>query len=241
MRSARSRNQTRDLGESLQLGFAALPTGVTLGSQATTRVALRDNDTDEITLSISQSSVAEAAGGLQLRVTASLVLSSSDVLSQAVTLPLTFGGTAVSGDDYNLPGQAPSIVIPANSATGATAQATLSITLVDDETVEAKETLSIGSSVPGFDVAPVELDITDSDRASLSVTGPEGTVDEGSEASFLVRLSHPVDVPVSVDWALVDGSALVVEDVGSADDLRDADDRRRVRGRCDAQRRGAGA
>ena len=205
----------RDLGESLQLGFGELPTGVTLGSQATTRVALRDNDTDEITLSLSESSVAEAAGGLQLRVTASLVLSSSDVLSQAVTLPLTFGGTAVSGDDYSLPGQAPSIVIPANSATGATAQATLSITLVDDETVEAKETLSIGSSVPGFNVAPVELDITDSDRASLSVTGPEGTVEEGSEASFLVRLSHPVDVPVSVDWALADGSALVAEDVSS--------------------------
>ena len=171
-----------------------------------------------------ESSVAEAAGGLQLRVTASLVLSSSDVLSQAVTLPLTFSGTAVSGEDYSLPGQVPSIVIPANSATGATAQATLSITLVDDETVEAKETLSIGGSVPGFDVAPVELEITDSDRASLSVTGPEGTVDEGGEASFLVRLSHPVDVQVSVDWALVDGSALVVEDVGSADDLRDADD-----------------
>ena len=202
-----------DVGEGVRLGFGELPSRVVLGSQSTARVGLRDNDTDEITLSVSESSVDEAAGTIELRVTATLVLNLSDELAQAVSLPLALSGTAVSGEDYSLIGQVPVIAIPASSVTGTSAEATLSIALVDDETVEAVESLSIGGSVANFNVIPVEVEIRDADGASLSVTGPEGTVEEGGEASFVVRLSNPVDVQVSVDWVAVDGTALVSEDL----------------------------
>ncbi len=205
----------KDVGEGLRLSFADLPPGVTEGNHSTAMVDLRDNDSDAITLSVSHGSVAEEAGTLDIRVTASLLLSSADSLSEDLNVPLTLSGSAVSGTDYSLPGQVPAIVIPANSSSGDSVEVTLTLTLLDDEIVEGNRILSIGSSLAGFDVNPAEIEITDSDGASLSVTGPDQAVPEGGEASFVVSLSKPVDAEVLVNWTIVDGSAVVSEDLNT--------------------------
>ena len=202
-----------DLGESVRLGFGELPERVGAGDQSNAVVYLRDNDSDEISLSVSQRTVSEDAGTVDITVTASLLLSSAESLSVDLRLPLTLSGSAMAGSDYSEPSPTPSIIIPANSSTGASADTVFTLDLTDDAVVEGSEIILLDSTVAGFDVRAVGIQITDSDTAAVSITGPDSQVSEGGAASFTVSLSHAVDADVTAEWSVVDGSASGADDI----------------------------
>ena len=88
-----------------------------------------DSQTVNVTLSVSSSSIAEAAGAS----TVSAILSA--VSDQAVTVVLAAGGTATGGGtDYTL--SSSTITIPAGQTTGTT-----TVTAVQDVLVEGNETV----------------------------------------------------------------------------------------------------
>ncbi|MCB9875430.1 MAG: hypothetical protein H6821_14755 [Planctomycetaceae bacterium] len=76
------------------------------------------------------------------------------------------------------------------------------ITGVDEAIVDGPHKVTISASAAGFDPGSDTIDITNDDRATLSVG--DATVMEGNEGtttlSFPVTLSAAVDVDVSVDY-----------------------------------------
>ena len=113
-------------------------------------------------------------------------------------------GSAARNTDYTA-GTLTSITIPAGAATST---GTLSITPVDDEVVERDETIVIPgtTTVEGLNVTSATVTLTDGepgsdDTATVSIAGPASSVDEGTNAVFVVTLSHQVDAEVSVAWS----------------------------------------
>ena len=97
------------------------------------------------------------------------------------------------------------ITIPANSASATT---TLTLTPTDDKIVEGDETIRVEGTVGGFTVSPAEITISDGDRGTLSLSGPqpETEVLEGEDASYTVSLSHAIGRDVTVGWSVTPDS-----------------------------------
>src|SRR5207253_2386817 len=107
------------------------PTNATLGTNTSHTYTILDNDTaPTVTLSLSGSPMAEAAG--QATVSADL----SAVSGQNVTVNLLFTGTATFGTDYTSSGT--SITIPAGNAS-----ASITLTTVQDTLDEPDETITV--------------------------------------------------------------------------------------------------
>ena len=207
----------RDQGESVALGFGApLPSGVTAGSPASTTVMLRDNDSDGIELAItSPANLTEVATSTNITVTATLDLVSASSLSSSTVVTLMLSGTASSGTDYTPPGTLPTITFPSGAADGATATATLTLTPANDAVVEDAETIIVSGSATGFSVTATDIELIDTDTATVSIAAPSVAVSEGSAAAFMVTLSAPVDADVTVTWSATDGTATVADDLAA--------------------------
>ena len=128
-------------------------------------------------------SVSEGAG--QTTVTLQL----SEAAAEDVTVPLTLGGTAISGVDYS--SVPTTVVIPAGSTT-----ATFDIALVDDALFEVAETLILTMGAPTHAIAgsasKLTITIADNDGANkpaVRFTSESQSVAAGSTATLGVSLT----------------------------------------------------
>ena len=154
-----------DDGESVQLGFGVLPTGVSTGGTATSTVSITDDDVPSVTVSFGSAAYTVAEGG-----TVEVTVTLDPDPERMVTIPITKAnqGTA-SDDDYS--------GVPANVVfnSGETEKSiTFSATqdTIDDDGESVR--LAFGSPLPTDVTAasPQEavVSITDDDTAAGKVT-----------------------------------------------------------------------
>ncbi|MFA7206844.1 MAG: Calx-beta domain-containing protein, partial [Saccharofermentanales bacterium] len=170
-----------------------------------------DDDAPLVTLSVNNSSIAEAAG--VARVTATL----SATTTETVTVTLGFTGTATGGGvDYTA--SSSTITIAAGSLTGtATVTAVQDLMDEDDETVII-DIVSVTNAVESG-TQQVTVTITDDDEMpSLSVNDPSVTEgDSGTTTlTFTVTLSAASGKTVTVNYATAEGTATAGTDYLSA-------------------------
>ena len=183
-----------DDGESLQLGFDALPSGVLLGSPATARVALvEDVDVSTWFLFFEESSYTATEGGTAARVTVGL----SNPWKPALNEPLTIGiftpehrGGADASDYSGVP----------ERVTFRPGQTRVSFTVTATNDSDDDDGESIYLQFAGFDIEDLELDrgpraatvhLRDNDGASAvqAFFGAQTySVEEGSAVDVFVHL-----------------------------------------------------
>ena len=168
-------------------------------SSVSTRITDDDGTASSITLSVNPASLGEDAGETDITVTATLDGSNTLTTSTTVTIG-ALAGTATKDTDYAVNTALTSITIPANTLSG---KGTLTITPNDDVIVEGDETIIVsGTTTVGLTVSDATITLTDgdTDKVELSISGPSGNVDEGSNATFTVTLSKAVAKQVRVAW-----------------------------------------
>ena len=167
-------------------------------------VTITDDD-DAPNVSIADASVTE--GGTT---TVTVSLSSASALPISVNYT-TADGSALVDDDYT------AATGTLNFAAGETEQ-TIDISTVDNDLNENPETFSISLSEPTnatLGNADATVTISDDDAApSLSID--DVSVTEGETATVTVSLSSASALPISVDYATTDGSAVVGDDYTAA-------------------------
>ena len=143
------------------------------------------------TLILAADAVPTEGGG---RVTITVALT-SPAGPGGVTVTLTTGGTATSGDDYTLSSRT------VNIAAGATA-GTAIIRVIDDSVDDDYETIIVNAAAGGSSLSavPLTLTITDDDHAPAPAPTTmdllaRGTPTEGGDpVNIVVRLDHPAGV-----------------------------------------------
>ena len=159
-----------------------------------------------IILSASPDTIGEDAGATEATVTATL----NAALAADTVVVLTLGGTAAAPADYSATSLA-SITIPKGQTS---AEGTLTITPVEDETAEGDESIEVTGSYKRFTVSPDTITLTDNDTATVGISGPSGEVAEGEDAAFTVTLSKAIASETTVAW-----SAPLATDTAVAADL----------------------
>ena len=149
-----------------------------------------DGDPSSVVLTVDKTSFGESESAGTVNVTATL---EGGTLAQNAIVAVTLGGTATKGSsgDYTATTLG-NITITANQSSGT---GSFTVTPVNDQVVEGDETVLLQGASAGLDVTPATITITDSDTATLGITGPSVLVSEGSSAEFTVTLSHAVASP----------------------------------------------
>ena len=153
-----------DDGESVQLGFGVLPTGVSTGGTATSTVSITDDDAvaGKVTLELTPATINESGTGNASTVTASIPSASS----AATTVTVSVNPAATTTLTGNT-----TLTIPAGD-TNSTGVVT--ITAVNDDAVTGNRTVAVSgtavNSVGVTDPDDVTLTITEDDAAAGKVT-----------------------------------------------------------------------
>ena len=181
-----------DEGVTLSFG-AALPEGVTLGSEATATVSLIDADDPAVTVTFAQASYTASEDGAEAIVTVSLSAAPKREVVIPLTATATGGATAQgeSGEDYA--GIPSSLTFGANET-----EKTFTITALDDSIDDDGEGVTLGFDVsllegvtPGS-AATATVSLTDNDNPAVTVTYGASSYtasEDGAEAIVTVRLS----------------------------------------------------
>ncbi len=183
-----------------QSNLAATSLAVDITDGAT--VTLNNDDTEPtVTLSVDNSSIAEATG------TAAITATLSNLSINAATVTLAYSGTATSGTDYNATAST-SITIPAGSLS---ASATTGITAIQDANPETNETIIIDVTnvTNGTENGTQQQTITiiDDDTPNVSFTSTSSSgLESVSSANATVDLSVASGLTVTVDY-VVTGTA----------------------------------
>lgn len=152
----------------------------------------------DVSLSIDQSTIAEAAG------TATITATLLDSASVDVTVTLSFTGTATFPGDYTR--SAAQIVITAGNTTGS-----VTVTAVSDSSVEANESISVSitgvTNDLGFGAGAVTTQILDDDNhAPVFTTSATSSIPENTTAVLTV-VAEDTDVPAqTVTYSLTGGA-----------------------------------
>ena len=159
-------DEADDDGESLTVGFGALPNGVLPGRPATTLVLLEDNDTPVTAVSFDKSTYEVQEGGAPAPVTVRITLSDDPERELAVPLEVTLNGGATT-DDYD--------GVPASITFGSgEMEKSFQITAIDDEADDDGESLTVGFGALPDGVLPGEpatasVHILDNDAPVVTV------------------------------------------------------------------------
>ena len=174
------------------------PGNATLGASEAT-VTITDNDAASFTLAVSETAIAENAGTSTVTVGTGGVAFATN---QEITLAFT--GTATEGTDYTVSSK--TLTLTAGQSAVET-----TITAVDDRVDDEGETIVVearhGGSVVG---SRRTITITDDDTAGVRVSETALSVDEGSSASYTVRLNTQPTGPVTVAISGQAGTDLTV-------------------------------
>ena len=182
------------------------PVNAGLGSPASETVTIYANDA--VLFSSAGVSVHENAGVATLTVKLSGPSSLPVTVSYATT-----DGTALAGSDYTTSSGTVTF------APGDTSEA-ITIPLIDDTLAEANETFTIQLNSPSNANlgAPATATVTIYGNDSVSFSSSSAYVHENAgTASLTVKLSDVSSVPVSVGYAMVNGTALAGSDFVAAD------------------------
>ena len=177
------------------------PSNATLGSPSVHTYTITDDDAEPtVTLGLTGSPMAEAAGGAT--VTATLSAASG----KTVTVFLAFSGTATLTDDYTRSGT--SIVIPAGSTTGSITLAAVQDTLDEpDETI----VVDISSVTNGTESGTQQVTATITDDDAEPTVAFNATTSSGAESAtpalLAVSLSAASGKTVTVAYSVTGGSA----------------------------------
>ena len=161
-------------------------------------------DPEDITLAVAPTTIAEDAGATSVTVTA--MLSGARDTATAVTLDLA--GSATDPADYAATSPLPAVTIPRGQTR---ADATLTVTPVDDALVEADETITVNGRSGSRSVAPATVTLTDND-GSAAVTVEDASADEGEQITFTVTLDKAVAGGLKVTPSFTDGTAVAGTD-----------------------------
>ena len=180
-----------------------LPTGVTLDSgKKTVTVTITDADTATLGFDPATESVNEgSAATLTVKLT-------EEADSDVVFSWQTADGSAGSSD-YTAQA-ATSVTIAAGSKS-----ATLTVQTATDNVVEGNETFTATISASNLPTGvtldsakkTVTVTISDADTATLGFDPATESVNEGSKATFTVKLTEEADSDVVFSWQTADGSA----------------------------------
>ncbi len=193
--------------ESFSLGLANAQ-GATIGTASSTATILNDDSTQP-TLSVDDVAIDEGGTGTRTA-TFTVTLRRPSGQTGAVTVSyVTENGTATAGNDYVANGGT------LNFASSGNAAQTQQVTVVinGDQTLEANETFSVVLS--GATGASVAKDrgigtIRNDDSASVAIENAsrvEGAAGSTASLDLVVRLASASEVPVTVSYGTVDGSA----------------------------------
>ncbi|GAA3938222.1 beta strand repeat-containing protein [Litoribacillus peritrichatus] len=176
-------------------------TGVTGGfaSENNTQqqtVTITDDDSAVVTLAVSTSAIAEAAG------TSTLTATLDKATFEDVTVSLGYTGTATSGSDYATPAGA--ITISAGQTTGSA-----TLTAISDPAIETDETIIVdvtgvnGGSASESGLQQKTVTILDDDTVAVTLTASSSSIAEASGSSILTATLDKVtieDVVVSLSY-----------------------------------------
>ena len=173
----------------------------TNGSPSSITISIIDDEgTPTVTLSVSDTSVAENGSDLTLTATLSLAT------AEDVTVTLAGTGTSTAGTDY---ASLSTITISAGSTTGTT-----TFNPTDDSVYEGNETAIItitdvsGGSAIINGTQSKTITITENDTApSLSINDVTASDESAANHTFTVSLSAAAGIAVTVDYATSDGTA----------------------------------
>ena len=182
-----------DDGESVALGFGALPIGVTAGTTAT--VSIDDNDMAGVTISATSLSIGEGGNATY---TVKLDSQPTGDVTVAITghadTDITFSGATVTNDALTF-----------TSDNWNTAQTVTVTAGEDDDAVDEEEaTLAHSASGGGYDevtAGGVTVKITDDDTAGVTISKTALNIDEAASATYTVVLdTEPTaDVTVAIE------------------------------------------
>ena len=184
-----------DDGESVELGFGTLPSGVTAGSPGTAEVSLGDDDERGVRVSESELTVLEGGSNVY---TVELATEPTAQVTVAVGVP---GGTDVSASPRAL-----------TFTAGTWDEArTVTVRAVEDPDALADAAVSLTHAVSGGDYGTVTgpaltVTVVENDTPALSLAGASGSESAG-ELGFVVSLSLASADEVTVEYATADGTA----------------------------------
>ncbi|MCY4601094.1 MAG: sulfatase-like hydrolase/transferase [Acidobacteria bacterium] len=189
-----------DDGEAVDLGFGALPTGVTAGGQSMARVSLVDNDATPAL------SVSPAVSGVEGEPLAFAVQLSAASGREVTVAYATADGTARASEDYTAASGTLAF------APGETTK-TVEVATTQDELDEEDETFELALSSPTNAEVPAAGatatgTILDDDTALPELSIQDSAGGEGSGAiTFTVRLAPASSRDVTVRYATSGGTA----------------------------------
>jgi len=132
-----------------------------------------------------------------------VTISLNEALGTALTIDLTYGGSALAGTDYTVPGGV--VQVPAGQTS-----IQLTVPTVTDNVVEPDRTLTVTlASSPTYIIGTqnsVSVTMTSSVLPVLTISVNTSTVAQGGAASFIITASQPVVKTTSVNFS-VQGTA----------------------------------
>ena len=189
-----------DDGESVALGFGALPMGVTADTTAT--VTITDNDTAGVTISATSLSIDEGA-------TATYTVK----LDTEPTGDVTVAITGHADTDITLTSDALTF-----TASNWNTAKTVTVTAARDDDAASDASVTLTHSASGGDYVDVQETVTvtivEKDASVLSVSDARATED-GGNVVFTVSISATNGETVTVDYATSNGTATAGQDYTS--------------------------
>ena len=145
---------------------------------------------ESIALSVSPDSIAESDAATEVTVTATI----SGARAADTVVNLTLGGTAANPADYTASDLASSTVPKGET----TADGTLTITPVNDGVTDDDETIEVSGVSGARPVSSADITITDSQAPEISFETAPTSVDEGADATYVVKLEGSRTTNVTV-------------------------------------------
>ena len=176
-----SDKKTSESDETISVEGSSSPHTVT-GASLTLSNATASNP---ITLSVSPSSVGEAAGATTVTVTAKM--KTSFVASTDMTVTVGTSGSATSGTDY----AAVSDITLTFAANSTTATGTFTLTPTNDSVVEPNETVWVDGTSSSGQVVGTSVTINDDDGAGITLSASPSSVSEGASGTTVTVTATP--------------------------------------------------
>ena len=221
-----------DPGGSVRIALGASSNYSVDSAAASGQVAIRDTDATTVALASGAGNIAEAAGETPITVT----LGRGLVAGEALSLPLTVGGTAVRDTDYTIAEPAtlpagvtydagnatPTITFTGPNSGESASSATLTLTAVQDafdegagETVsftlpalDASSGTGLDGGVSGSGSATVTIDDDDAEP-EVSIQGPSSALTEGDSAAFTISVDGSAAQDLSIGFSVSQAGAFV--------------------------------
>ena len=183
-------------------------TGLTVNSDT---VTLTDDDSTDITLRVSPSSVAENGGATTVTVTA---VTDGDTFSADRTVTVSVGGSndsATSGTDYAAVSSF-DVTISAGDTSGS---ADFTLTPTQDTIIEGDEAISVDGTSTGLTVNGASVTLTDDDSTEITLSTSPASVSEGASGTS-------VTVTAATDGDTFTTDRTVTVTVGDSSDSADS-------------------